>query len=178
MHLVISCNHKPQSFTRLLAGLAVDELSILDQQVELIDLRDYQLSHEDTSGVEVVQDVRAISEQIAAADSILLATPIYHFDVGSATKQLIEVTGNAWKHKVVGFLCTAANQRGYMSIMGLANSLMLEYRCLIVPYLVFTSPSSFGDNGLEDSHAIKRLSQLATNACQLSAAVAALRKSR
>ncbi len=65
-----------------------------------------------------------------------------------------------------------------MSIMGLANSLMLEYRCLIVPYFVFTKPNSFDGNELQDKRAIQRIEELAVATCRMVAMGATLRESR
>ena len=44
-----------------------------------------------------------------------------------ALANLVELTGRLWENKVVGFLCSAGGPGSYMSIMGLANSLMLDY---------------------------------------------------
>ena len=42
-----------------------------------------------------------------AADAILLAVPIYNYDVNAAAKNLVEHTGSAWENKIVGFLAAA-----------------------------------------------------------------------
>lgn len=178
MHLVISSNQKPHSHTRILAGCAFDELSRLNEPVDLVDLRDYSLSMNGEDELAEQGDITALTNTISAADSILLATPIYHFDVAAVTKTLIEATGEAWRHKVVGFLCTAAGRRSYMSIMGLANSLMLEYRCLIVPYFVFTKPKSFDGNELQDERAIHQIAELAVATCHMNVVGTTLRESR
>ena len=39
-----------------------------------------------------------------------------------------------------------------MSIMGLANSLMLDFRSLIVPRFVYATGGDFGDDRLESMH--------------------------
>ena len=39
-----------------------------------------------------------------------------------------------------------------MAVMGLANSLMLDFRCLIAPRFVFASKSDFGDDKLGSMH--------------------------
>ena len=70
--------------------------------------------------------------RIAAARVIMLAVPIYNYDANAAVKNLIELTGSAWEDKIVGFACAAGGQSSYMSIIGLANSLMLDFRCIIL----------------------------------------------
>ncbi len=176
MHLVISTNTKPNSRSRILAGLAFDELCRLNEPADLIDLQDYVTALQDDD--EGRHELRELAARITAADSVLLAVPIYHYDVCSTAKHLIELTAMAWRHKVVGFLCTASSRRNYMSIMSLANSLMLESRCMIVPYLVFTTPKSFEGDLLEDHRAKTKIEELAVNTCQWAAASTAIRESR
>ena len=176
MHLVISCNLKPHSRTRILARQAFDTVCELNQPADLIDLQDYAAFIE--QGDADNPAAAELTAKIAAADSVLLATPIYHFDAGATTKQLIELTPKAWRRKVIGLLGTAADRRSHMALLGLANGLMLEFRCLIVPYFVIATPKSFDGDILTDRHTIGRLDDLAEAACQWGAAAAAIRGSR
>ena len=80
---------------------------------------------------------------IKAARVIIVATPIYNYDANAAAKNLIELTGSAWEDKTVGFLCAAGGGSSYMSITGLANSLMLDFRCLIIPRFVYAKGEDF-----------------------------------
>ena len=74
--------------------------------------------------------------------AILLATPIYNYDVSAAAKNMVELTGSAWRDKTVGFICAAGGTSSYMSVMGLANSLMLDFRCIILPRFVYATDTS------------------------------------
>jgi NAD(P)H-dependent FMN reductase len=76
---------------------------------------------------------------------IIVATPIYNYDANAAVKNLLELTGSSWEDKTVGFLCAAGGGSSYMSIMGLANSLMLDFRCLIIPRFVYAHGRDFVD---------------------------------
>jgi NAD(P)H-dependent FMN reductase len=176
MHLVISCNLKPHSRTGILARQAFDVLCELNETADLVDLQDY-VSALDLDDAEDPK-IKALAAKIAAADSVLLATPIYHFDVGSTTKHLIELTTNAWRHKVVSILGTAAGRRNYMAVTGLANSLMLEFHCLIVPYFVVATPESFDGDVLNGQRTLKHIDDLTQTASQLATAAAAIRGSR
>jgi NAD(P)H-dependent FMN reductase len=108
---------------------------------------------------------------IAAADGILAATPIYNFDANAALKNLIELTGSAWEDKVVGFLCSAGGASSYMSILSLANSLMLDFRCVIVPRFVYATDDAFADGRLADPRIIARVAECARATARLAAAV-------
>jgi FMN reductase len=72
------------------------------------------------------------------ADDFVVATPIYNYEVGGATRNLIALGGSAFRDKVVG-VCAAGGQRPYMSVMALANSLMLDFRSVIVPRFVYAT---------------------------------------
>ena len=73
----------------------------------------------------------------------MIATPIYNYNVSSSAKNLVELTGKAWTDKVVGFLCAAGGRGSYMGCMGLANSLMLDFRSLILPRFVYATGDPF-----------------------------------
>src|SRR5437762_5206657 len=102
-----------------------------------------------------------VSKAIKAADGILLATPVYNYDVAAAAKNLVELTGSAWEERVVGFLCAAGGMNSYMSVMAFANSLMLDFRCLIVPRFVYATGDAFDGDELKDKKVIKRIEELA-----------------
>src|SRR5260370_24141103 len=90
---------------------------------------------------------KKLSADIEAAHGILIAAPVYNYDVAAATKNMIELTGSVWEDKIVGFLCAAGGMGSYMSVMAYANTLMLDFRCVIIPRFVFaTSEGVDGDN--------------------------------
>src|SRR5258708_37074377 len=84
---------------------------------------------------------KKLSAAIEAADGILIAAPVYNYDVAAATKNMIELTGSAWENKIIAFLCAAGGHASYMSVMAYANSLMLDFRFVIIPQFPF-SPSN------------------------------------
>ena len=105
--------------------------------------------------------VKELREKIQNAKGILFAVPIYNYDVNAAAKNLIELTGDAWTNKVVGFLCAAGGKGSYMSVMSLANSLMLDFRCLIIPRFVYSTSEDFEEGEVIDPKVGNRVSELA-----------------
>jgi FMN reductase len=73
---------------------------------------------------------------------------------------MVELTGSAWEDKVVGFLCAAGGMGSYMSVMSFANSLMLDFRCLIIPRFVYATGDSFDGDKLIDTKVAKRIDQV------------------
>lgn len=98
---------------------------------------------------------------IEAADAILIVAPVYNYTLNSAFKTLLEHTGKSWTRKVVGFMVTAGGEKSYMALMPVANSLMLDFRCVIVPRFVYVTGAAFRDNVLTDVDAQDRVRSLA-----------------
>lgn len=95
--------------------------------------------------------VKELKDKIQKAKGVLFTVPIYSYDVNAAAKNLIELTGDTWSNKTVGFLCAAGGKGSYMSVMSLANSLMLDFRCLIIPRFVYTVSEDFTEDDMTDS---------------------------
>lgn len=164
--LVISCSLNPSSRSRLLAKQAA---ATLGDDGQFIDLCDYDLPLCDGFEAKRSSDAVKLGSLIAEAEAVILATPIYCYDVSAACKNLIELTGRAaWTEKVVAFLCAAGGRNSYMSVMGVANSLMLDFRCVIVPRFVYASKDAFGDGAIADATIVERIDEL----CRATAALA------
>lgn len=171
MIIVISTSLNPHSRSRVLAESARNELQALGAEAELLDISKLQLPFCNASSCYSHPDVQACAARIKAADAILLATPIYNYDVNAAAKNLIELTGRSWQGKVVGFLASAGGQGSYMSLVGLGNSLMLDFRSVIIPRFVFATEKAVVDNQLVDQEIAQRIRQLARHAIWMGAAL-------
>ena len=101
-----------------------------------------------------------VRRAIEGADGILIASPVYNYDMSAAAKNMIELTGSAWEDKIVGFLCAAGGMSSYMSVMAYANSLMLDFRCIIIPRFVYATGRAFEGDKLVDKEAGKRIEEL------------------
>jgi len=124
-------------------------------------------------GAEAYSDpqVQTIATQISAADGLLVATPVYNYDVNAAAKNLLELTGSSWAGKVVGFLCAAGGQSSYMSVMPFANSLMLDFRCFILPRFVYAPDAEAADHDFGEAAIGKRIDELARELIRVATAL-------
>ena len=104
-----------------------------------------------------------LTTAIEKSDGIIIATPVYNYDVSAAAKNMVELTGSAWEDKVVAFLCAAGGMSSYMSVMSFANSLMLDFRCLIIPRFVYATGHSFDGDRLTDDKLAKRIERVAAD---------------
>jgi FMN reductase len=160
-HLILSCSLRPGSHSAILARALAGHFRAQGEPVELLDLREIDLPFCDDDACYSHVNVVRLREAIAVARSITLAVPIYNFDVGGAARNLVAVAGREWRGKVVGFLCAAGGGASYMSVMALANSLMLDFRCVIVPRFVYATRAAFDEGSLKDTAVDSRLDELA-----------------
>ena len=80
----------------------------------------------------------------------------------------MELTGKgAWENKTVAFLNAAGGHSSYMSVMAVANSLMLDFRCVIVPRFVYATPADFDDQGISNDALRDRVSECALATAEL-----------
>lgn len=169
--VVVSCSLNPDSRSAVLAARAAALLGELGHAVRLIDLRTGDLPFCDGCDVSGHSFARDVQTAIAAADAVVLSVPIYNFDANAASKNLIELTGRAWRDKVVGFVCAAGGRGSYMAIMAVANSLMLDFRCLVVPRFVFATGADFEPDGRPGGDIDRRLGELCGEVARIAAAL-------
>jgi FMN reductase len=160
-YLVISTSGNPESNSRLMGQRAMAHLEKRKVDAEWLDLRDLELPLCDADKCFANEGARKLNKAIHGADGILVAAPVYNYDVAASAKNMIELTGKAWEDKIVGFLCAAGGASSYMSVMAYANSLMLDFRSVIIPRFVYATGDSFDDNQISDQKLIGRIEQVA-----------------
>jgi NAD(P)H-dependent FMN reductase len=170
-YLVVSTSGSSSSNSRRMGRLAFDHLRKLKVDCEWLDLKELDLPLCDADACYADPDARKLSRAISGADGIMVAAPVYNYDVSAAAKNMIELTGSAWEDKVVGFLCAAGGASSYMSVMAYANSLMLDFRTVIVPRFVYATGDAFDDDALKDAKVGRRINQVAEELVRFTAAL-------
>jgi NAD(P)H-dependent FMN reductase len=160
-YVVVSGGLRPASRSRILAQHLVQIYQERGVSAALLDLQALPLPICDGNDAYSDKNVAACSELLAPARVIIIATPIYNFDASAAVKNLVELTGEYWENKIVGFLCAAGGNSSYMSVMSLANSLMLDFRCVIIPRFVYATGEDFHDKAAPTTEIKERLAELA-----------------
>ena len=173
---ILSCSLHPQSRSYVLARKAEENLQALGVDVAFYDLRDYDMLFCGQPGARDLPIVNELKTVIQDASAVLMSVPIYNFYANAVAKNVIELTGRSWVYKVVGFMCAAGGQASYMSIMNIANSLMLDFRCMIVPRFVYALGSAFGndrepDMFVQEEGILDRLDELTTMTVKLAEAI-------
>eukprot|EP01047_Picozoa_sp_COSAG01_P113921 COSAG01_NODE_42612_length_438_cov_0.887906_2_plen_94_part_01 len=93
--LIISSSLNLKSKSLLMAEHARSLYLALCSDITFIDLKDYDLPLCDGGACYGHKSVQVLQEKIVQADGVLIATPVYNYDVNSALKALLECTGKA-----------------------------------------------------------------------------------
>lgn len=172
--LIISSSLNDDSISRKLSDYVYRKLKDRTDIVTLCDLRAYNLPFCDGYGIaKAFHDphVKTMHDMIEGAGSLILASPIYNYSVSATLKNLFEVTsakqegiltGNAWRHKLVGFLFGSGTPASFLAGLPFANSLMVDSECLICPNFVLASRGDF-EAEVPSSKITDRLNEFVTN---------------
>ena len=139
--------------------------------VEFFDLQDNPLPICDGDECYDLPEVLEFREKVKNADGIIMVTPVYNFSVSSGAKNVVELGGSMLYDKIFGFMCAAGGRNGYMSVMSLANSLMLDFRCYILPKFVYATKHDFEDGKITNSDIKERIKELGSELIRVSKAL-------
>ena len=170
---ILSSSLNPSSRSRVLAREAESYLKSKGVEVDLIDLQ--TLGELPLAGAAGSWDGEAVAElerRLSAAQGILIAAPVYTYDLNAAVKNVAELAGGGFEDKPVGFLLAAGGFGSYMSVMGFANSLMLDFRSFILPRFVYALKDAFAGGKITDPKITERVHDLANEMVRVSAALA------
>ncbi len=143
---VVSSSLGPESRSAMIAELCRDKLEQQGATTTFIDLRETVLARFDNHTIYETPEYAELHGQIVRADGLLLCTPIYNWSVSAELKRLIEATGStppddstrgAWFDKVVTFAGAAGLPHSTMAFGALANTLMLDFKCVVNPYQIY-----------------------------------------
>ena len=134
--------------------------SFKNEELEFFDLQENPLPMCDGDECYNVLEVIDFRKKIDKASGIIMAIPIYNFNVSSGAKNIVELGGKKLYDKNFGFLCAAGGKNSYMSVMGLANSLMIDYRCYIIPKFVYALKKDFDETKVTDADIKERIEEL------------------
>jgi len=154
-----------------LGRLALHYLQKAKTDCSWLDLAEMGLPLCDADACYAHPSAKKLSLAVAEADGVIVAAPVYNYDVSASAKNMIELTGSAWENKIVAFLCAAGGMGSYMSVMAYANSLMLDFRCVVVPRFVFATTDAFDDDTVTDAKVTRRIEQVAAELVRFATAL-------
>lgn len=159
--LILAASLDANSRSFLLAEEAYRVLRSREIDSTLVDLRTLCIPLCPTDDPSAANDLPQLRFAMARASHLLFAVPVYNWDVNAAAKNVVEWMGEAeLGGKTVGFLCAAGGNSSYMSVMSFANSLMLDFRCWIVPRFVYAVGSDFDADSIVNPQVRVRIERL------------------
>ena len=160
-YLVVSTSGNPDSNSRRMGRAAYKHLQKRKVDCDWLDISEMELPLCDADKCYLNPAAQKLNKAIESADGIMIAAPVYNYDVSAAAKNMIELTGSSWEDKVVGFLCAAGGMSSYMAVMAYANSLMLDFRTVIIPRFVYATGEAFDGDQVTDKKVQARIEQAA-----------------
>ena len=141
------------------------------KDAQFVDLQNIELPICDGDNCYDNPNVDIMKGYIETSSSIILASPIYNYDLNAVAKNLIELTGNSWTDKLIGFISSAGGKGSYMSPMSFINSLMLDFRCIIIPRFVYADKTCFNIDGNINDDTKARIEELVDSSILVSKAL-------
>jgi NAD(P)H-dependent FMN reductase len=129
---------------------------------ELVDLADYKVSFADGRPLDAYNDDTAtVVAKLAAADAVLLATPVYRATYTGALKNLLDQTPlEALQAKPVAIVAMGATLHHYLGADWQLRSVLAWFGALTLPTSVYLTSSQFSEGKLSDQSAVSELRQL------------------
>lgn len=148
--VIVNASLNPKSKSLALGLFAKDYLSPIDGvDVSVINLKDISFALCDGAQAYGHPELANYKEQLEKADGMFISAPVYNYDLNAALKNFIELTGQSWAKKVLAFACFAGGERSYMAPLSLMNSMMVDFRCLVLPNYVYASDKSYDQQDID-----------------------------
>jgi len=166
--LILSTSLDASSRSEQLARIYADALSALGVEVQFASLKDYPLPRFDNSK-EITTDASylALHDAASRAEGLVLASPVYNWGCSAELKRFVEVVGTSppgssvrspFFDKIVSLVTAAGAPQSYMSFSSTAISMMLDFKCIINPFVVSLDSRNWSGETLseESSNRVRR----------------------
>ncbi|WP_226010062.1 NADPH-dependent FMN reductase [Halomicrobium salinisoli] len=133
-HVVAICGSlREESYTRRALRIALAAAGEAGASTELLDLREWDLPVFDADEKDA-GEAEQFRQQVQAADSILLGTPVYHGSYATPLKNALDYCGfDEFEKKTVGLLCVAGGSFPITALDHL-RSVCRSLDCWVIPH--------------------------------------------
>jgi FMN reductase len=161
----------PPGRLRSAVELALSEAKATNAELEmeLVDLGEYRVSFADGRPLEAFgDDTAVVVGKIAAADAVLLATPVYRATFTGVLKNLLDQTPlEALRDKPAGIVAMGATPHHYLGADWQLRAVLAWFGARTLPTSVYLESSQFSEGKLVDEHARAELSALTAGLLRL-----------
>lgn len=170
------------SKTRTAMSYFKKELETSDPEVEftLLDLADYDLQFSDGRNyLEYEGDTGYITQQVMAADAIVIGTPIFQASIPAILKNVFDLLPqNAMRDKVVSIIVTSGSPKHYLIAEQQLKPILSYMKAQIVQRYVFIEEKDFYRQEIINDDIVFRLQSLAEDTILLTKIAAEIRKAK
>jgi NAD(P)H-dependent FMN reductase len=145
--LVVSTALRPGSHTLTAARIVQWRLETDGFAVDLADLASGQLPQPEAAGSLPDKTVREMVGRVKRAALVVICFPVSGNQPNYPAQDFVKITNEAWKGKVVSFVASATDDCSYLASLPLANSLMVDHQCLVVPHFLQLVPAACDSAG-------------------------------
>ena len=152
--LILSSSLSKNSRSYLLCKAVEKELISKDNTITFVDAKDIPMQpfHRETSN-----EMKALSEQIAEADNIIIGMGVHCYSINDSLKVLLEGCFEKATGKFFGILCAAGGERSYLATQHLTHICMNEWRMIQLPRIVYATGKDFTENTINSKEALERI---------------------
>src|SRR5256885_16899440 len=101
-YLVVSTSGNPNSNSRRMGRVAFVHLQKQKVACEWIDISEMDLPLCDADKCYLNPNAQKLNKAVESADGILIAAPVYNYDVAASSKNMIELTGSPCVAQIFG----------------------------------------------------------------------------
>lgn len=139
--------------------MCVDVLLERGVDAELVSLKGKLPSGFDDSNIYQTPGYLELHKLTAAADGLIFASPVYNWGLCAELKKFIECIGStpedgsrkgAFFDKVLTFVVSAGLPHSYMAYASIANSMMMDFKCVVNPYVAYIHNRHWKEDVLVD----------------------------
>ena len=131
-------------------------------EAALVNLADHRVGFADGRPLDQLGDDSArVVGEVAAADAVLMASPVYRGTYTGALKNLLDLTPvDALRNKPVGIVAMGATLHHYLGVDTQLRAVLAWFGALVLPTSVYLESSHFADGQLADAGARAALGDL------------------
>ena len=156
--IILSSSLSPKSRSFLLCKEVGDILTQKSIQVDLVDLRDYDINpfHRPRT-----PDMDKLTEKIKTADNIIIGLGIHNYSISDALKIVLDNCFTEATGKFYGIIAAAGGQRSYLATTHLTQACMNQWRMIQLPRVIYATGSDFVGEDIANEDLKDRLNHFA-----------------
>ena len=151
--LIISSSLNPDSKSFKICKMVVKHMQKRGSDVELLDVRDYELGHT----FRTTPDMQIISNKISQADNFIIGMAVYCYSVNDSLKTILDNCFEDVTGKKYGIVCAAGGDKSYLATQHLTQICANEWRMIQLPRVVYTSGKDWADGELVSADVSERV---------------------